>query len=160
MKTEIIKYLQRILLSLLVILLQTTFAGLISIRGTSPDLLLLFVFFLAIKEGPFVGTITGFICGLLLDVYSPEYIGTGALAMTLTGFIIGLVNEKTIRVEGKLQIAFLFIAAFVHGIILHLISHSLPGGDESTILFGVFPTAIYTTVIGTFIILIRIIRRR
>lgn len=160
MRAEIILYIQRILLALFVILLQTTFTGLISIRGTSPDLLLLFVFFLAIKEGPFIGTIAGFLCGLSLDVYSPEYIGTSAFAMTITGFIIGLVNEKTIRVEGRLQLVFLFLSAFIHNMILHLFSNGLPGGAGNTILFSVLPTAIYTTIIGAIFILIRIIRRR
>ncbi|MBL8028956.1 MAG: rod shape-determining protein MreD [Fibrobacteres bacterium] len=159
MKPYFLMILKRAVIAFLLIIIQTSFVNLFSIRGTTPEILLLFVFFMAMRDGPFAGTITGFLCGLILDVYSPEYIGCDALAMTVTGFLVGLVNERTIRMEGKLQIAFLLAAAFIHSLLLHLITAGTPEGTMNNILFHVLPTAIYTSIVGGLVIMVRRMRR-
>lgn len=61
----------------------------------SPDLLLLLVVAAAIARGPTAGAVTGFACGLLVDLApgSVHAVGIGALAHALAGYVAGAVNE-------------------------------------------------------------------
>ena len=69
--------------------LQVLLSRFISIAGVSPDLVLIFLVWVAISRGQLAAILGGFILGLALDVLSSGLLGAHALALTVAGFLVG-----------------------------------------------------------------------
>jgi rod shape-determining protein MreD len=83
---------------ILALLLQSTLFGRYDIMGARPDLGMLALTLIA---GSATGTeciVYGFFIGFVQDVYTPEYLGYNAFAMSLMGFLLGVLRE-TVTVE-------------------------------------------------------------
>jgi rod shape-determining protein MreD len=90
-------YLIHFLLPFLAVFLQSTVFGFYSIKGTLPDLVLVFVIFFSIVNGAGKGTVYGFLCGMLEDLYLGRFIGINAIAKALTGYITGRLQKGFFR---------------------------------------------------------------
>ncbi len=154
-KEELLFILRRLGIGFVMIFLQTSFSPLISASGVSPDFVFLFTFFTAVKGGAFSGTIVGFLVGIGVDVYSPENIGSTAFALVLIGFLAGLANEKTIRMEGKMQLLFLFLAAISYSVILSISSGVSEMSHKTAFSKIILFTSIYTSLTGAVFMLVR-----
>lgn len=97
-------------------LLQSTVVTQISIAGVQPDLLMLVLFFCAIKTEAIPAVFAGFFIGLAQDFYSPEILGQNALAKTIAGFFTGLFNEKVMRLDPLFQILLLALMFVLHDV--------------------------------------------
>jgi len=87
-----IKYL---LISLLLVIVQTTIARLLSLEGITPDLLVVWLVYLALTEGQLRASVWGFGIGLCLDLISGDFLGLSALTKTLCAFVTGyFYNEN------------------------------------------------------------------
>ncbi|MFY9121096.1 MAG: rod shape-determining protein MreD [Syntrophomonadaceae bacterium] len=84
-------------LPFLAIFVQSTFFNQYSIKGSIPDLVLIFVVFYALFTGEKRGTIYGMLCGLLEDLYVGRFIGVNVLAKGLTGYIIGKTQGNVFK---------------------------------------------------------------
>ncbi len=143
-----------ILLSLFLILLQTSVVNFLSIATIVPDLLIVWIVYIAIRQGQFVGTIAGFVIGLLLDLISGKdgMLGLAAMAKTVCGFTAGyFYNEnKTVQTLGGYRfILAIAIASLLHNVIYFLIF--LQGSEIQwwgALLWHGVPTTVYTTVFG------------
>jgi len=62
--------------------------------GAKPDILLIFLSFIAFRYGSFEGVIYGFLIGLFQDVVSSSTLGTHAIIFLNIGFFIGFFNIK------------------------------------------------------------------
>jgi rod shape-determining protein MreD len=87
-----------------------------SVRALSvvePDLLLLVVVAVAIARGPSYGAVTGFACGLLVDLApgSVHAVGASALAHALAGFVAGFVNEASKSERARLWFPVVLVSA-------------------------------------------------
>ena len=82
-------YVRSALVALGLLILQTTFIPFLSIAGFLPDLLLIWVVYVAVRYGQMEATITGFLVGLLQDAVSMQFFGLGALTKTIAGFSAG-----------------------------------------------------------------------
>lgn len=140
--------------SSVVFLLDTKLMKFLAIGDIVPDLLVIWIVYIAIREGQMAGTIVGFAIGITLDLLSGNdgMLGLAALAKTLAGFTGGyFFNEnKTLQTLGGYQFLIaLTIVSLVHNLIYFLIF--LQGTDVSPwgaiALYGV-PTTIYTTAFG------------
>jgi rod shape-determining protein MreD len=148
---KILKYL---LIFFVLTVLQTTFVHFIAIRGVSPNLILLFIIYLSMKEGGLVGVYAGFAAGISFDVYSPQILGAGALAKSIIGYLTGLMDERTLKIDDKYKIGILFLASILHDIILYASIYSLSSAFKTAFLPLILPTALYTTLAGGIFILI------
>lgn len=148
---KIAKYL---ILFILFTILQTTFCHFISIRGIEPNLILLFILYVSLKEGGLVGVYTGFGAGLCFDVYSPQILGAGALAKSVVGYLTGFMDERTLKIDDKYKIGIVFLAALLHDILVYSAVHSLADAFNTAFLPLILPTALYTTLAGGIFILI------
>lgn len=92
-----IRVLILILLPWLAILLQSTIFSTYSIKGTVPDLVLIFVAFYALINGARKGTVYGFLCGLLEDLMLGRFIGMNALAKGLTAYVLGKLQGNVFK---------------------------------------------------------------
>lgn len=80
-------------LLLLLCLAQIIVVPLISIAGVSPDIVLLGVVVIALRNGQLHATIAGFLAGLFIDCSIGEVMGLSALAKTVAGFAAGYVFQ-------------------------------------------------------------------
>jgi rod shape-determining protein MreD len=143
-----------ILVSLLLLLLSTTLVKFLAISEIVPDILLVWIVYVAIREGQIAGMTAGFLVGLVVDLLSgPDGMtGVSALAKTVAGFLAGyFYNEnKTLQTLGGYQfIVAIGVVSLVHNVIYFLIF--LQGTDMSwwrmILVYGV-PTMLYTAAIG------------
>jgi rod shape-determining protein MreD len=114
---------------LLCIILQTTLVPAIGIFGAGPDLLMVALFFLARKTGPFGATWVGFFLGLAEDLYSPSILGQNALSRTVAGFFAGLFNERVMRVDFMFQLVLLLVTFFHHDALYYTVQMIKTGGS-------------------------------
>ena len=133
------------------ILLELAIAPLIAIGGCSPSFLLIPVLLVSMHSGPAVGSITGFLLGLLADFNSDTAIGCTALIFILIAVIVGFISSN---LEAKTPLltcilvvcsSFFFEIAYGFAIVLTNIQAT---GVISTMVGHALPSAVYTMVLG------------
>jgi rod shape-determining protein MreD len=140
-------------LSLLLIILDSTLMKFLAIAGIMPDILLIWIVYIAVSEGQIAGTTAGFIIGLAMSFLgSSGMIGLPALAKTSAGFLAGyFYNENKIlaTLGGYQLIAIVVIASVVHNILYFTIF--LQGSDfgwfRAMVYYGA-PTTLYTAALA------------
>src|SRR5690606_37603981 len=83
------RYVAYALIAIVLSLIQFSLLNFVVVQGITPDLLLILVVWIAIREGRFTGTIAGFLIGLTLDIITFDLIGINAFTKTIAGFIAG-----------------------------------------------------------------------
>lgn len=116
------RYLVLAALPFLAIFLQSTVFGAYSIRGTIPDLLLVIVVVNAFIQRPRTGSIYGFLCGLLEDLYMGRLIGINALAKGLTAYIISRMEGHLFKENLVVGIIVVFIGTIANALFLLILS--------------------------------------
>ncbi|MGE5396737.1 MAG: rod shape-determining protein MreD [Chitinophagales bacterium] len=91
------RFLLLILIPYLSIFLETTLFSRFTLRGIVPDLVLIFVTFYSIWNGPKAGFAYGFLTGLLEDLYMGRLIGMNALAKGFTAYLVGFLGESVFK---------------------------------------------------------------
>ena len=140
---------------LLCIILQTTLVPAIGLFGASPDLLMVALFFLARKTGPFGATWVGFFLGLAEDLYAPSILGQGALSKTAAGFFAGLFNERVMRVDFIFQLVLLLVTFFINDALYYTVQIIKTGGTGNggilpLLLTSTLPRALYSLLFALF----------
>lgn len=130
---------------------QSTVVHAVSIAGIMPDIVLVALFFLAIRSGVLPGVYAGFLLGLGQDLHTAETLGLNALANTVVGFLIGLFNDKVMRTDPLLKGALLIAAFVIHDLIFLIAqavvtSHSL-GSVAVELGIHTVPRALYSMLI-------------
>jgi rod shape-determining protein MreD len=147
-------YIRSGLVALVLLILQTTFIPFLSIAGFLPDVLLIWVVYVAVRRGQMEATVTGFLIGLLQDAVSMQFFGLGALTKTIAGFVAGyFFNENsTEQTLGSYRfLTIILVSSFVHNIIYYGIF--LQGIQDSvvpTMLEFSIATSLYTALISVF----------
>lgn len=80
-----------------VLILQSTELSGLRIRNVCPDAMLLTTIAAAIVGGEETGAVTGFVAGLLADVFLQTPLGLSALVYALVGFGVGAVQGGVLR---------------------------------------------------------------
>ena len=78
---------------LLLYLMQTSVFTSFALAGVVPDLLLIPVVAIAFMRGSNKGMVTGFVCGLMIDLTYNSFLGLFALMYTFIGFLTGFANK-------------------------------------------------------------------
>ncbi len=144
------RYLILFLLPFSAILLQSTVFSYFSIKGTLPDLLLIFVVFFALINGARGGTVYGFLCGLFEDLYLGRFIGVNALSKAFTAYLIGYFQGRVFKENILVALIAVFSSTFINSFllfILALFTHKIFHVDVN-ILFTVIYQSIYNTVLA------------
>jgi rod shape-determining protein MreD len=140
------------------------FVNFISISGVTPDVFLIFVVWLAIKEDRLFGIVAGFILGLYLDFISGDVMGINAFTKTIAGFIAGGFHKKDTIKQIIDEYKFIFVVALcviVHNIIYFLFLINVE--DRNFVIFYLgfgLASAFYTTFISTFVYIFQLSTRR
>lgn len=113
-----------IITTILLVLIQASPAyDLIKVAvGAKPDMLLIFLSFIAFRYGSFEGIIYGFLIGLFQDAVSSSILGTHAIIFLNIGFFIGFFNIKIFSRQMAAGIFLSSIAYIIKIILLFLLT--------------------------------------
>ncbi len=143
-----------VLFSLLLIVLDSTLVKFLAISTIVPDILLIWIVYIAIREGQIAATTTGFLIGLAENLMGTTngVLGLAALAKTFAGFTAGyFFNENKVETTlgGYQFIVIVSVASVVHNIIYFIIFLQGSGLSwmQSMLYYGI-PTTAYTAVIA------------
>jgi len=146
------RYLRYLLTALVLILVQKIFVAFISIERITPDVLLIFVIYIALREGQIPSTIAGFLLGFAMDLMSGELLGLTALSKTVSGFVAGYFYNRERIAETPGTYLFVFIvllSSLVHNVIYFAVYVQ---GTEinfwmSLLKYGLW-TSLYTSIVS------------
>jgi rod shape-determining protein MreD len=143
MKSPIIKWAS---IFLLCFVLQTTVVPVIAFSGVVPDLLMLALFFLALKAGQMPSVWAGFLLGLAQDLFSPSILGQNALSKSVAGFFAGFFNERMMRVDIMGQIILLFVTFLLNDAVYFIVQLVKTGSGNVLhgLVVSTVPRALYS----------------
>lgn len=87
-----------------------------------PDILLVVVTLLGLKQGWRIGLWFGFAVGTTIALLDPLNFGWVVLLISLAGFLAGIIKEKIFVESGPYQIGVLLVLIFVYQLLFRLIS--------------------------------------
>jgi rod shape-determining protein MreD len=142
------RYIILAFLPLLSVFLQSTFFNHFSIKGSIPDLVLIFVVYHALFSGERQGTIYGMLCGLLEDLYMGRFIGVNVLAKGLTGYIMGKAQGNVFRENLLVGISAVVVGTLINSlavVILLMINGSMLGAE---VIYSILYQALYNLLLA------------
>lgn len=147
------KYIRLIVLTIVFIAIQTTVVSFTSVFNIVPDILVIWIVYIAVTQGQIPAMLFGFGIGLTIDLVSGQFLGLSALCKTLAGFIAGYFyheNKIEITLSNYRFLGIVAIISFIHNVIYFVIftQGSDVGLFTAIFQFGVFST-VYTTTISS-----------
>lgn len=137
-------------LLLIVLLAQLTFFPQVRLFGVVPDVMIVAVAAVAVREGPDGGAVFGFVAGVSIDLFLEVPVGLSALAYSVVGYGVGLLQTGLLRSTWWLAPALGGSASLVGGLIFVLTALIL--GQEHLFAirtFVIVPTrALYDAVLA------------
>ncbi len=116
------KFLAFLLLLVSTALIESSLLSNMIFLPAMPDLLLLILLYISLKNGSLTGELTGFSSGLIIDVLSATPLGLNSLLRTVIGYISGLLHIS-IETSGFFIPAMLgFIATLLKAFLLLVVS--------------------------------------
>lgn len=141
-----------LLKAVILIVVQASFTDMISIGGIAPDLVLIFIVYLAVREGQLYALPWGFFLGLVLDLSGGTVIGLSALSKTAAAFTAGYFyseNKITMTLATYRFLLLVLFTAFVHNVIYFLIFTLGSGIGLFTAVFGYgLASAVFTSTVA------------
>lgn len=146
-------YLKYLGVFVLLIVIQKTFIWLLSISSynIAPDIVLIAIIFLAIKEGKISGSIAGFIIGLTIDLLSGSFLGLAALSYCVAGFVSGFFKSD----DNKYTYSYNFLSVVLIGtVVSNILYYVIFFQGSNLTLFDILfryilPTSAYTVLISS-----------
>ena len=138
-------------------LLQTSVFTELRLADVVPDILMILTASLAYIFGRRTGTLTGFLCGMLIDCTYGSLIGLYALLYTVTGYLAGYAHK--VYDENDYTISYFIVggAEFLINLMYYVLFYFLRGDLDlgHFLVRYLFPRVIYTVLLS--IILYRLI---
>lgn len=151
--TEYLKYAG---ILIILIILQKTLLSLIDVTSfqITPDLVIIGIVYIGIREGKIPGTAAGFLAGLVLDLFSFSFVGLMALSKCTAGFFAGYFNDEN-KIDRYLNsypfIIIVVIASLFNNIIYFTVYFQGTNLSFTDVLLRyVVPTAVYTAIFSVF----------
>lgn len=144
--------LRQVALGLGVVLLQWLLSHL-TLWGVWPDVVLLYVAYVALRRGRVAGAVAGFASGLAMDVIvNSSTLGINALLKTLMGFVIGLFRSdqgENLRLSPIQAFVGALVIAVVHNGLMTIILALEQDTRTPFLIFGLWlGSAFYTAVVA------------
>lgn len=138
-------------------IMQTSVFRVLELADVVPNLLLTVTVTYAYLRGRTSGIITGFFCGLMLDMMYGGVIGLYAFIFMTVGFIIGFCQKIYYRESLLLPVVLIAVSDLVYGVFYYITEFLMRGRLHFGFYFihRILPEMIYTVVVG--IVLFRIL---
>ncbi|HUJ18982.1 MAG TPA: rod shape-determining protein MreD [Nitrospirota bacterium] len=139
---------------LLIIPVQASLFGPLSLAGIKPDLSLALVYSIGLLTGPAEAAFAGMAVGLVLDIGSASLIGMNAMTKGLIGLGAGLLGRQVLDIASPMNAVFLSAFSLAESIIIALLLQTFYGEVPFFSLFleRMLPQALYTGVLGTLLL--------
>jgi rod shape-determining protein MreD len=123
----------------------------LSVGGVTPDLPLVVTVFLAVRKGPVIGCLSGFVAGLLQDMAGGGLIGVQALTKALAGFSMGLLVGRLWVANPLVQVPALVLLTLAEGLgrFLLLQFFHFPASLGDMMVHVILPQALYNGFLGS-----------
>lgn len=138
------------------LLIESNFSKFYALGDYTPDLFVILVIYISLREGKISGTISGFSIGLIQDlVFSVGFLGLSSFSKSLSGFLVGFfTNSRRAR-----KYPGILIPAIIGISVSHIFTSVFRSvGSEEGIISSVFqvslPSAIYTLIVANFVLMI------
>lgn len=135
-----------------IVIFQVLISRFLSIAGASPDFLLIFLIFITIREGQFIGMTAALLLGLLLDLFGAGTLGWHAMSKVVACFLVGFFYNPD-RAEQYIRnwpfLLLTLLGALVNNAIYYFLytrGSNISFGDFSLLYGGVGAT--YTVAIA------------
>ncbi len=139
------RHVKYVFFSIFLLLVQSKMMTLLTLEGITPDLLTIWVVYLALKEGQLIAMPWGFALGLAFDLLTGNFIGLSALTKTVAAFTAGyFYNEnKTPLILGSYRfLVIVLTVSLIHNTLYFLI---FTQGSEIGTLRAIFQVGLATT---------------
>lgn len=135
---------------------QSSVAPAFSVAGVTPDLPLVLTVLVALRRGPEVGCLVGFLAGCLQDVAAGGLIGVQALTKGLAGFAMGLLIGRLWVASPLVQVPGLVVLTVAEGLgrFFLLQFFHFPVSFPGLMVHVVLPQALYNGFVGAACVLI------
>jgi len=144
-------------LGVLAIVLQKFLDDYAAINAVSPQLVILFVIYVALREGQLFGACNGFVIGFFQDLLVTHFLGFTSFVAVIAGFVAGFFyKENDVELAAK-NLGFVWISAIAL-FVSELAALPIIASGELN-YFNVFlkftvGTTVYTSVFATVIVFI------
>ena len=144
--------LRQIAIGLAVVLLQWLLTNL-ELWDVWPDVVILYVAYVALRRGRVAGAVTGFWTGLLMDIIvMQDQLGLNTILKTLMGFVIGLFRSEqgeNLKLTPVQAFVGALVVAVVHNGLMTIILALDVGTRTPFLVFGLWlGAALYTAVVA------------
>ncbi len=135
---------------------QSNVVPVFAVGGVTPDLPLVLTVLVALRRGPEVGCIVGFVAGCLQDVAGGGLIGVQALTKALAGFAMGLLVGRLWVASPLVQVPGLVMLTVAEGLARFLLLQffHFPVSLGGLLAHVVLPQALYNGFVGAACVLI------
>ncbi len=147
---------RRILINFIFIIvsfiLQTTIFRTIDFGGITPNLLMIFTASTAFIKGDRAGLLSGFFCGLLVDIFFGTFLGFYALIYMYIGFIVGKLHEIFFSQNVAIPILVITVSDFVFGFICYVLMFLFRTKFDIGyyMISVIIPELVYTALVAIF----------
>lgn len=144
--------LRQVAIGLAVVLLQWLLANL-RLWDVWPDVVLLYVAYLALRRGRVAGAVAGFSAGLAMDLLvMPATLGINTVLKTLMGFVVGLFRSEQgdyLRLTPIQAFVGALVVAIVHNGLMTIVLALEQDTRTPFLVFGLWlGAALYTAVVA------------
>ncbi|MCH8018426.1 rod shape-determining protein MreD [candidate division KSB1 bacterium] len=132
---------------ILSIILQITIIPLFSIKGISPDLILILVISVSIQRGKFWGVVAGFSTGLVFDAFGTALVGLSSLANSISAFVAGFLLGEQVEQRLGVIVGLILVSLLIHDFLYYtILSIGTSIGFWVTLFKHVVPQSFYTLI--------------
>lgn len=131
-------------------LLQTSVFSRFGIAGISPNLLLIVACMFGFMLGSKFGMVAGFMCGLVLDIFTGSYFGMNSIIYMYVGLLNGVFSTFFYGDDIKLPIMLIAGSDVAVGLIIYGIFFFLNGNSDIVFYLTnvIIPEAVYTVIVS------------
>lgn len=157
-------YIKYILIGLLLSFLQIALIPLIEIAQSVPNIVFLYVIWLTLRYGRFVGFVSGFVLGLIYDIFSLQLVGVSSLSFLFGVLFASFWYQKDKEFLVLNSYRFILIV-FVGGLIANLIQNLFFLRMSELEFLRVFilkwlGITVYTSVLSSVIVFVNLSKKR
>jgi rod shape-determining protein MreD len=137
----------------ILILFQSLLSDVVTIAGIKFDLAIVIIVYVALTRGADYGLVFGFLIGLLLDVFTPQTLGIGALVKCLIGFTLGSFKDNLYLESLYSKGGLIFVALILNDFLYYVFTSGVNVSTFRILSHYSLLSAFYTSMVGMLIFL-------